>query len=232
MLRQIVQELARLVSTREFNGAQSYIALGALGVIVIVLSYIFLRRRNITIQAKKLRQETVALIASTFCISPTTGFLPWCPIQRLPEQFAAWEKLLARLPELNATGGLDDAIQHLPPFDVESIADHPPLMRRAQVVVGLLTQSYLSAPNVPWHLSSETAKLALTVNGVPKEVFDAKAPREASPRSDLPEVLAKPMFEISQRLGFQHPISCAAQLDMWNWALVSSTLTFQCVFEQ
>eukprot|EP01046_Picozoa_sp_COSAG06_P009622 COSAG06_NODE_504_length_14946_cov_34.563750_15_plen_182_part_00 len=75
------------------------------------------------------------------------GFLPEKCLQRLPKQWDNWEALAERLPELNKTKELRKAVDALPVIDPpRELAE----LRRACVVLGQLSHSYIHGGSVPW----------------------------------------------------------------------------------
>jgi len=75
------------------------------------------------------------------------GFLPEKCLQRLPKQWDNWEALAERLPELNKTKELRKVVDALPVIDPpRELAE----LRRACVVLGQLSHSYIHGGSVPW----------------------------------------------------------------------------------
>ena len=126
------------------------------------------------------------------------GFLPEKCLQRLPPQWDSWESLVGRLPELNKSKSLREAVDALPLIE-------PPRdlleLRRACVVLGQLSHSYIHGGSVPWDSVDE-------VRGM--EVQD-----KSGKPTVLPATLAVPWLKVNGALGI--PLVLTAMLDLWNW---------------
>lgn len=230
MIRQVLRELVRLVTTGEFDheGGRSWAALAALAALAGLVIFIAFRGAGSQLEVKKLRNEMTQLVSMCFHVDANTGFLDPEPLQKLPAAYDEWEAVIAKLPELNAAGRLEEAVGALPPRSFEELpADDLRLMHRAHVVLSLLVQSYINGPSVPWDKSSPEALAALAANGVTlEEIRVAQQRRQkagssaSSRRSELPAVLAKPFALVCGRLGLPELICCSATFDTWNWKLV------------
>lgn len=83
---------------------------------------------------------------SDYQISQTTGFLPATPpLDRLPgDHFGPWERLISRLPELNASRQLRSEVEKLPEREFsQSTLSSEEEWRRAYVLLTLIGQSYI-----------------------------------------------------------------------------------------
>ena len=239
MLRQVVTELIHIFNTGKIGGGQkSWVAIIAFVIMVVLLVVVARRVRQSQGAAKQLRESTLQLVATVFQVDTELGFLAPDPVKRLPSPYQAWEDLMDRLPELNATGRLRDAVHELPRLSFEDLESDVPCLRRAHVMLSMIVQSYLHGPSVPWNKSSEEAFDRLAANGVTREEVLAacggsrKREEEGEDEGtddaadELPEVIARPFYFVCQRLGFPHCICSAATFDTWNWQKVSCMLEF------
>ena len=124
-----------------------------------------------------------------FEISVSMGFLPEVPpLERLPDEFITWEKLMDMLTELISKSQLRKEVDNNFPLLTVSNQSLPTERHwmRAYCVLTFLSQGYL------WQNGEE---------GVPAK---------------LPKQLAVPWWEVSQRLGLP-PIATYAGVVLWNW---------------
>ena len=228
MIRQVLRELVRLVTTGEFDyeGGRSWAALGALAALAGLVIFAAFRGAGSKKEVAKLRDEMTQLVSICFHVDANTGFLDPEPLQKLPAAYDDWEAVVAKLPELNAAGKLEEAVRKLPLRSFEELpTDDLRLLHRAHVVLSLLVQSYINGPSVPWDKSSPEALAVLTSNGVTLEEIRVAQQRRRQAESvrrcsELPAVLAKPFALICGRLGLPELICCSATFDTWNWKLV------------
>jgi hypothetical protein len=126
------------------------------------------------------------------------GFLPDKCLQRLPPQWDSWEDLMDRLPELNKNKSLRDAVDALPLIDPPRELEQ---LRRACVVLGQLSHSYIHGGSVPWDSVDEAKGMVI-------QDTDGKP-------TVIPAALAVPWLRVNGALGL--PPVLTAMLDLWNW---------------
>lgn len=222
MLGSLLEELQRFVNSGfEFHATRSVGAIIAILFLSSVFGYIYLNTdRNQRRQHKheRIRKKQIQLVAATFDVDPHTGFLPSSLSHRLPSAFDAWETLMQRLPELNASGELHDAVHKLPRVAFDALSTDKSLLRRAHVMLSMLVQSYVNGATVPWYKSTLSAQQELRTHGLSKLVpaVDLKSKQE----NKLPAKLAEPFYYVCKELGFEQCMCSAATFDTWNWQLV------------
>lgn len=75
------------------------------------------------------------------------GFLPERCLEKLPAQWEPWEALATNLPTLNKAKQLRAAVDALPVLEPPR---ELPQLRRACVILGQLSHSYINGGSVPW----------------------------------------------------------------------------------
>lgn len=155
------------------------------------------------------------------------GILASPPIQRLSGAYQAWEELADRMPALNRSGTFRAAADELPVVAAgkELLGDTAQL-RRAYVLLGQLTHSYVWSTSVPWHAVKQT-KLQHDLawlneaNGRNDNTTELAAPDDKAV-TVIPPQLAVPWRAVCRALGLPC-VLCAVGLDGWNWRLLDNT---------
>ena len=123
-------------------------------------------------------------------------------LQRLPPPFEPWERLVERLAELNYSRGLREVVDKELALVDPTLLSGLPQLRRANLLVGMLVQSYVNGETVPWE----------TLRGRPCTAAMAAAPKGKGVGAAcpvLPPQLAIPWHHICKALDLPH-ILCAA----------------------
>lgn len=99
---------------------------------------------------KTAREEDSNLVLDkleAYGIHPERGYLPSPdPLDRLPEEFAAWEAVAHDLPKLLVTGKVRTFIDRLPILDAAQLSDER-VLRRAMVILSFLGHAYAWGEN-------------------------------------------------------------------------------------
>jgi len=134
------------------------------------------------------------------------GVIPESVLHRLPASCDAWENLVEQLPALNKSRRLRAAIDAMPLLDLDTVLPNVKMeeLWRANVILSQLCNSYCHGPGTRWDL----------IGGVVDE--------DTSSILTLPKQVAKPYFQVCQRLGL--PVVLTQAVDMWNWRILDPSL--------
>lgn len=191
--------------------------------LVCVVSFVVLlwcRVRRTKSSSPKDNEHLLEEVGRQYYVDSKFGFLEPSPVKRLPAGYEEWEALVERLPELNATGKLAEAVRGLPPKDFEFSERR--VQQRAHVILSMLIQCFVNGPSVPWDKASPAALLELKSNGVSLETIKENCGSKRQKPKVVPAVLARPFVVTTRALGFKHCICCSAPMDTWNWTLVNT----------
>ena len=77
------------------------------------------------------------------------GTLPECCLDKLPKYYSEWEELIMKLPELNRSDKLKDAILNMRLLSCDKLETEA-MLRRAYILLGMLVHSYVNGGNAAW----------------------------------------------------------------------------------
>ena len=146
-------------------------------------------------------------LKNRYWIDIDTGFLPKDNLERLPTYFEPWETIIDRLAELNRERRLVKEIDRMPALNPNRLLRDGRELRRAYVVLAMLTQSYVHGSSVPWWRLRDENDHGQRSRGGDKTESDLV--------TIVPKQLAIPFDWCCRQLDLPRVIVAAAT-DLWN----------------